>query len=378
LPVKTRRVALFLFLLNIPFSVSVFSQSTVPPARLAHLRHGINTSAWFAQVYSREGYTKEHFATFVTADDVALIKSMKFDHIRLSVNPEPMFRNKRPDEIPADYLGYLDNAVKMILDHDLAVVIDMHPESDFKAKLVRNDDDYVQQFADFWRALARHYSTWDAGRVFFEILNEPEFRDRNQWAGVQAKLAAAIRDGAPQNTIIAAGANWSSDDELVVMETLHDPNVIYNFHFYEPFLFTHQGAGWTSYSVHWTRGLHYPSTPESAAAVAATVPDPLYRLQITRYGQDRWNAERMEAEVSQVADWAKQHGVPVVCNEFGVYRAYSDPKDRAAWISDFRKTLEKHGIGWAMWDYSGGFGVVVKKDGKDVPDEITLHALGLK
>ena len=370
------KIQLGVFLLFVSLTAS--AQSTVPAARLAHLRHGINTSAWFAQVYEAKGYTKEHLETWVTADDIALIKSMGFDHVRLSVNPEPMFRNKRPDELPAEYLGYLDNAVKMILDHDLAVVIDIHPESDFKAKLNHNDDDYVQQFADFWRALAKHYSSWDADRLFFEVLNEPEFRDRNLWAGVQAKLVAAIRDGAPKHTIIAAGANWSSDDELVVMETLRDPNVIYNFHFYEPFLFTHQGAGWTSYNVHWTRGLHYPSTPESAAAVAATVPDPLYRLQITRYGQDRWSAERMEAEVNQVAEWAKQRGVPVVCNEFGVYRQYSDAKDRAAWISDFRKTLESHGIGWAMWDYSGGFGVATKKDGKAVPDETTLRALGLK
>jgi hypothetical protein len=31
-----------------------------------------------------------------------------------------------------------------------------------------------------------------------------------------------------------------------------------------------------------------------------------------------------------------------------------------------------------MWDYSGGFGVVTKKDGRPVPDEVTLKALGLK
>ena len=86
----------------------------------------------------------------------------------------------------------------------------------------------------------------------------------------------------------------------------------------------------------------------------------------------------MEAEVNQVAEWAKQHGVQAVCNEFGVYRTHTDPKDRAAWISDYRKTLEKHGIGWAMWDYAGGFGVVTKKDGKATPDNQTLHALGLK
>jgi hypothetical protein len=70
--------------------------------------------------------------------------------------------------------------------------------------------------------------------------------------------------------------------------------------------------------------------------------------------------------------------VPVTCNEFGVYRATANPQDRAAWISDVRTTLEKYGIGWTMWDYSGGFGVVTKKDGRAIPDEVTLKALGLK
>jgi hypothetical protein len=162
------------------------------------------------------------------------------------------------------------------------------------------------------------------------------------------------------------------------METLHDSNVIYNFHFYDPHIFTHQGATWGSYNWHWVKGLHYPSTPESVEQTAVNVPVPLYRLFVIRYGQDRWNAQRIEAEVNQVAEWAKQHGVPVVCNEFGVFRPFSDPKDRAAWISDLRKSLEKHGMGWAMWDYSGGFGVVTKKNGKAVPDDLTLQALGLK
>ena len=29
-----------------------------------------------------------------------------------------------------------------------------------------------------------------------------------------------------------------------------------------------------------------------------------------------------------------------------------------------------------MWDYSGGFAVVVKQEGKTTPDELTLKALG--
>ena len=74
---------------------------------------------------------------------------------------------------------------------------------------------------------------------------------------------------------------------------------------------------------------------------------------------------------------AKQNGVPLICNEFGVYRN-ADPQDRSRWLTDVRESLERHNIGWAMWDYSGSFGVVTKKDGKAALDETTVKALGLK
>jgi aryl-phospho-beta-D-glucosidase BglC (GH1 family) len=352
------------------------AQSSVPASRAAHLRHGINASGWFAQVYDKRGYTKEHLEAWTTAEDITLIKAMGFDNVRLSVDPGPVMPRHRPDEIPADYQGYLDAAVKMILDQGLAVVIDIHPDSDFKARLSK-DDSFVQEFADFWRALARHYSTWDPDRVFFEILNEPEMSDRFRWSGVQTKLAAAIREGAPQHTIIAAGAHWSDDDDLVFLQPLQDPNIIYNFHFYDPHIFTHQGATWGAYFWHWVKDLHYPSSPESAAKTAAGAPDAVDRLAIIRYGEDHWDAARIDTEMTQVAEWAQQHNVPVVCNEYGVFREAA-PKDREAWIHDVRTALERHGIGWAMWDYSGNFGVVTKKDGQAVPDESTLRALGLK
>jgi endoglucanase len=356
--------------------VSSVQGSGLPASRLARLRHGINASGWFAQVYDKRGYTQEHFQDWTTAQDIALIKALGFDHVRLSVDPQPMMAIHRPDEIPAEYLGYLDAAVKMILDQGLAVVIDLHPESEFKTRLAK-DDSSVQEFADFWRALARHYSSWDAERVFLEILNEPEMSDRYRWYGAQAKLAAAIREGAPRLTMIAAGARWSDNDDLVFVEPLRDPNVIYNFHFYEPHIFTHQGATWGAYFWHWVKGLHYPSSPESAAKTAAGVPDAADRLAVIRYGQDHWDAARIDAEIAQVAEWARGRGVPVVCNEFGVFRDHAESKDREAWIHDVRASLERHGMGWTMWDYSGSFGVVIKKDGRNVPDDGAVRALGL-
>lgn len=372
-------------LLLIASSFAQTPLSSVPPSRLAHLRHGVNLSAWFGGVWDPKGYTKEHFQTWTTSDDLALIKSAGFDHVRLPINPQPMMDAARRPGGTEEYYGYLDAAVKMILDAGLAVEIDMHADSDFKAKLAQ--DDFVERYADYWRGLARHYSSWDAERVFFEILNEPEMRDPYRWYGVEAKLAAAIRQSAPQHTIIAPGARWDDEGDMIFLEPLRDPNVIYVFHYYEPHIFTHQGATWGQYYWRWLHGLHYPSSPENAAEVAETVPDAVHRLDVIRYGEDHWDASRIDVEIGQAADWAKKNGVPLICNEFGVYRhgvdqgrIYgADPEDRAAWIKDVRTSLERHNIGWAMWDYSDNFGVATKKEGgKAVLDESVVKALGLR
>jgi len=92
-----------------------------------------------------------------TAQDIALIKAMGFDHVRLSVNPQPMFRRGQADRIPEEYLGYLDCAVQMILGQRLALIIDVHPESDFKQKLA-TDDGFVEQsriIGGRWRGTIR-------------------------------------------------------------------------------------------------------------------------------------------------------------------------------------------------------------------------------
>jgi endoglucanase len=364
-----------LFILSLATAPLLAQGASLATRRAAHLRYGINLSEWFAQVYDPKGYTKEHFETWTTAQDIALIKAMNFDHVRLSVNPQPMFLRNQADRIPADYLAYLDAAVKMILDQGLAIILDMHPESDFKQKLVA-DDSFVEQFEDFWRAFARHYSNTNPDLVVFEILNEPEFRDRYRWEGVQSRLAAAIREDAPAHTIIVAGANWSADNELLFIEPLHDPNVIYNFHFYDPHIFTHQGATWTTNFQHYLADLPYPSTPENVRAAANLIPDAVNRLSAIRYGLDRWDRARIDAEFDEISAWGKRWNVSLTCNEFGVYRKTANPQSRAAWLSDVRSSLEKHNIGWTMWDYSGGFAVVVKQNGQPVPDEITIKALG--
>ena len=63
--------------------------------------------------------------------------------------------------------------------------------------------------------------------------------------------------------------------------------------------------------------------------------------------------------------------------EFGVFKDYSDPKMRAAWIDDTRTALESRQIGWAMWDYDGNFGLASKSSAGIVFDPAILQALGM-
>ncbi len=345
-------------------------------ARLAGLARGINLSHWFAQVRDG-GYTPEHLATHTTSQDLALIRSLRFDHVRLSVDPAPLWTADRPERLPPEHLGRLTRAIREILGHDLSVVVDIHPSSDFKRRL-QTDARHVEAFADFWRSLAAHLAATDPERVFLEVLNEPEFTDPYRWAGVQARVVGAIRQGAPRHTVIVTGHQWSAIDELLVLEPLADPNVIYSFHVYVPHLFTHQGATWSLPFWRHLRNVPYPSSPQGLEPLASTAPDDLTRLRLIRYGHERWSAERIEAEIGEAAAWARRRGVRLVCSEFGVTRGSTDPAHRAQWIADVRAALERHGVGWTLWDYAGDFGIVTKEGGQVTPEERLLSALGLR
>jgi aryl-phospho-beta-D-glucosidase BglC (GH1 family) len=343
-------------------------------ARRAQLLHrGVNASMWFAQA---DDYSPARLRSYTTADDIALMHSMGFDHVRLSIDGDELLRNAPAGGLNAVFLAELDTAVNTMLKDDLRVIFDVHPSDEFKRQL-RTGDAAVARFCALWSALAIHYAQRDPDRLFFEVLNEPEFEDAQQWAAVQTRAIAAIRQAAPHHTIIATAKRYSGLTDLLTLEPEADPNVIYTFHDYEPFAFTHQGATWTMEQVRPLRRVPYPSSPENIAQSVSQEQQLIDQHWVNSYGLDRWDAARIRSELSFAGKWAALHHVPVYCGEFGVYQAFADPAMRAAWLRDTRTALEAEGIGWAVWDYQGSFAVVAKTDGKAVPIPAVENALGL-
>ncbi len=361
-------------LLHIPTAAQP-SNDDLAFRRAQRLQRGINVSLWFAQVPNN--YSVERLRTFTTSEDIALIQRLGFDHIRLCLDPEQMLGWVASPEGSTPFTTELDRVVRTMLDHKLAVVFDVHPESSYKAQL-RQGTASVEAFATLWRALAKHFASTDPEYVFFEIMNEPEQDDPFRWQGIQSFIAEQIRQEAPDHTIIATGARWSGLEDLMRAEPIALANVIYTFHYYEPFPFTHQGATWTSAQVQLLRSVPYPSTPEAVQPNLRQEPTLAGQFWLEQYGLNRWDSQRVDATLGFAEKWSHLHRAPVYCGEFGVLRDYVEPAMRARWLQDMRVALEKHKIGWAMWDYQANFGVVTKKDGKTVPDPEVLKALGLK
>jgi hypothetical protein len=348
-------------------------------ARAQHLRRGINVSHWFSQ--NASDYSAHHTDTETTPEDIATIARLGFDNVRLSIDATPLeeaFRGSGGNPAGGDFLNRLDRALDAILASGMAVQVDLHPEEPFKQQ-IRSSNEAVDRLVILWRRLAAHYAGRDHERVFFEIMNEPEVTDPYRWAGIQGRVAAAIRAAAPENTIVATGPNYSDIADLLTQHPLPDGNVIYNFHFYDPHEFTHQGASWGSPYWIYERAIPYPPVDSEMAAKLQQIPDPADRYKLENYWLDHWDGHRIRLLIDEAQGWGKTYDVPLICNEFGVYRQVVEPASRLAWLRDVRTALEADGIGWAMWDYHNGFGVAVKgENGKSVVDPATVEALGLK
>ncbi|NDJ77532.1 MAG: glycoside hydrolase family 5 protein, partial [Chloroflexi bacterium] len=214
---------------------------------------------------------------------------------------------------------------------------------------------------------------------FLEVLNEPVFEgDTSQWAPIQELLVAAIRENAPDHTLIVTNARWSHVTVFVELEPLDDPNLVYNFHFYEPFYFTHQGANWTDPLVRQMRVVPYPSSPDAMETALSFTRNEDVLANLRAYGEERWDIDRLDSLIGQAAAWQAEHGVRVTCNEFGVYKPLAPRADRAQWYTDVRTLLEGYGFGWTMWEYDDSFGIITRQGStRIIIDEDTVAALGL-
>ena len=340
--------------------------------RADSLTRGVNLSGWFG---GWGDYSPEHTSTFITAADLTAIHAMGFRYVRFPLDPILLTRGGLLSPSKEDVWKRIDDALDATMNAGLSVDFVVFPRDDYKQQLATQKG--FDEFVMLWQVLAKHLAGRDPNRFFFELMNESEVQDPYRWIGIQSAVIQAIRQIDTQHTILASGAHYDSIPDLLETEPVRDANVIYTFHFYEPYPFTHQGATWGSVEWNYYSHIPYPALPEQIAPILPTIPDQNARYQLYQYGQGNWNAGSISQRLTFVAAWAHDHGVPVICNEFGAFRDTAPADSRTRYLHDVRAGLEENGLGWAMWDWSGSFGLVKHSGGAILPDAENVRALGL-
>src|SRR5258706_6039848 len=349
------------------------------------LAKGINLSNWFNDYSDIRQYDNRF-----SASDMQRIKAEGFTYIRLPIGTPVLFFESTPTQLNQTNLKRVDAAVQNAINAGLAVVLDaVHNSNDgFEIKLATASG-YADKVAAYWQSLATYFSKYDTDKIFFEIYNEPHVASsgaltisKGWWWPMQLKFIKAIRQVTANHYIIAGAEGWNNRHDLVSNTPYPEANVIYNFHFYDPFLFTHQGADWTGWApAKEARGVPFPSSPATVDSLIMATSFQDLKDQLSWYGSQRYNIDSLIRWVTPVADWGKKNNVLVTCNEFGSYKPYAPRQSHLQWVHDMRSALEQQGVAWAMWEYDEGFGLITYTNNdrtKPVVDEEVLVALGLR
>jgi endoglucanase len=330
---------------------------------------GVNLTGWF-QVSNAE---QIQFTRY-TRTDFEQIRSLGCDVIRLPINLHFMTAGAPDYIIDPLFYSFLDEVVKWAGELGINLILDNHT-FDVTANTDPNVGIILKKV---WSQMAQHYKD-SSDYIYYEILNEPHGISDYQWNTIQQQVIDAIRAVDTKHYIVVGPANWNSYSNLKEMPVYSDNKLIYTFHFYDPFVFTHQGASWVDPSMAPLSGVPFPYQADSMPAFPASLRNTWIESEFNNYAESG-TVEHVKALIDLAVLFKNSRNVPVYCGEFGVYIPNSHNHHRTFWYETVRKYLEDQGIPWTTWDYQGGFGLFNKGSNELFDHDLNiplLQALGL-
>ena len=350
-------------LLPLLLTTTLHSQATPPFSR------GLNLTNWFQ-------YNSAHQVQFTryTFEDFEDIQSLGVDVIRLPINLHAM-TSGAPDYLVDPLLFYfLDQIVDWTEALDMHLILDNHTFD----PATNTDIGIYPILMAVWPQMAEHFRE-RGPNLYYEILNEPHGITDLVWNTIQQNVVSAIRNMDSTHTIVVGPAGWNSYNNLDDMLLYDDDNLIYTFHFYDPFLFTHQGASWSDPSLVSLSGVPFPSGAGPLPSCPPELIGTWIQNELGNYA-NTGTVDAIQNTLDIAAAFSEDRGVPIYCGEFGVYIPNADPAHRVAWYQTVVQYLDSLDIAWTMWDYHGGFGLF-EPGGSDLFDHDLnlplLAAMGL-
>lgn len=323
--------------------------SSLMLAQEAPFHRGVNLTNWFqASGPGQVQYNK------YTRTDFENIKSLGFDVIRLPINLHHMTSGEPDYTVDTLFLNYLGRVITWAEELELYLILDNHTFSVSEA----TDPAVGDILNKVWEQMAQAFSA-RSEYLCYEVLNEPHGITDALWNQIQQSVVETIRQVDTMHYIVIGPAGWNSYNNLSSMPDYEDDKLIYTFHFYDPFLFTHQGASWVNPSMEVLEDVPFPYDPATMPSKPEQFDGTWVGSSFDSYGQEG-NVDRIRELIDIAVRFREQRGAPLYCGEFGVYQPNSPEEDRVHWYKEVSSYLDSMNIAWTTWDYHGGFGLFEK------------------
>lgn len=165
---------------------------------------------------------------------------------------------------------------------------------------------------------------------------------------MQQRMIAEIRNIDKQIIIIATAVGCSYK-RLNEIPEYNDKRMIYTFHFYDPFLFTHQGANWDNLAIEKIKNVPFPYDAASMPAMPSEFKGTEFEEYYNLYPAQ--GTEKFIGEVLMDAySWALSNNKLLFCGEFGTLTT-CPTAERAHWYKTVCDYFSAYGIAWTAWEY---------------------------
>jgi len=336
---------------------------------LEKYRSGVNLGGWISQ----SGYAKEHIAGFIKKEDVERIASWGLDHIRLPFDYPVLESDANPFVYLEEGFEVIDRLLRWCGDSSLNLVLDLHkaPGYAFGNKTEDNvlftDETAQKRFVSLWREIAGRYRA-EGDNLVFELMNEIVDAHGDTWNRIARSAIEGIREIDPNRHILLGGPYYNSVAGLATLEIWDDQRVLYNFHFYEPFLFTHQRASWTHLRDSGV-SQSYPGKIEGLDRLAAHFGGDKPEHYNALNADTVFDRAFLENALSPAVEFAGRTGRELYCGEYGAIDL-ADLGSRVNWLRDVNDLFEENGFGRACWSYKGMNFTSTDESGEPVSREL--------
>jgi endoglucanase len=270
-------------------------------------------------------------------DDFKIMNGWGFNFVRLPLSYLCWGAADDMMKIDERKLADIDQAVELGRKHRIHVNLNFHRAPGYcvnppaEPADLWTDPKALDACAHHWGTFAGRFKGVSSDELSFNLLNEPRAEvTQALYEPVIRRLVQAIRAEDAGRPIFIDGLKWGSNP----VANVADLGLIQSTRGYQPMRISHHKASWIGGSDKW--------------------PEPTWPLKTDKGDlQDRAWLQK------QLTPWkaAQDRGTAVHAGEWGAF-SRTPHSVALAWMKDQLAVWKEAGMGWALWNLRGGFGVL--------------------